>query len=108
MQVDKINFSVVTVLGGAAIAIAFFVRGELTAHSASEEAHPTITAQLGDIKGAQKSILADLKNAEIMRVDRLICDDSENEFYRDHILTLISEWQVLTDKDFPRDILRCA
>lgn len=100
--------SIVTVLGGAAVAVAFFVRGEMTTHSISETAHPGITSQLADIKGAQGFILADLKKAEIMRVDNLLCDDSENQFYRDHILGLITEWEQLTAQIFPREILRCV
>ena len=108
MQVDKLNFSVVTVLGGAAIAIAFFVRGELQTHSMSEISHPLMTAQLESIKGAQNDILADLKKAEIMRVDALICEDMQNQFYRDHIAELVAEWELLTGRRFPREILRCA
>ena len=102
------SFSIVTVLGGAAIAVGFFVRGELLTHRISEAAHPAITSQLADIKGAQVSILADLKKAEIMRVDVLICEDTANQFYRDHISTLIAEWETLTERTFPRDILRCV
>lgn len=108
MQVDKMSFSIVTILGGAAIAVGFFVRGELLTHRIAETAHPAITSQLGDIKTAQVSILADLKKAEIMRVDILICEDTANQFYRDHIATLISEWESLTERRFPLDILRCA
>lgn len=101
------SFSIVTILGGAAVATAFFVRGEMTDHRISETAHPAITSQLADIKGAQVSILADLKKAEIMRMDNLICDDTQNTFYRDHILQLITEWQALTNRIFPQEILRC-
>lgn len=108
MQADKLSIPIVTILGGAAVAVAFFVRGELLTHRIAETAHPIITSQLGDIRTAQVSILADLKKAEIMRVDVLICEDSANQFYRDHIATLIAEWETLTERTFPRDILRCV
>lgn len=102
------SFSIVTILGGAAIAVGFFVRGELGTHRISETAHPAITSQLGDIKTTQVSILAELKNAEIMRVDHLICDAPENQFYRNHIISLIAEWETLTGQHYPREILQCA
>ncbi len=105
---EKINLSIVTVLGGAAVAIAFFVRGEMTTHSISETAHPAITGQLAEIKGAQNFILGDLKKAEIMRVDQLICNDPENTYYIGHIFDLITEWETITNKIFPQQLLRCA
>ncbi len=108
MQADRLGIGITALLGGAAVAVAFFVRAELSTHSISELAHPLMVAQLGDIKGAQNSILADLKKAEVMRVDSLICEDPANSFYPGHIVELITEWETLTGQRFPREILRCA
>lgn len=108
MQADKVGIGITAVLGAAAVAVAFYVRAELSTHSVSELAHPLMVAQLGDIKGAQTSILADLKKAEVMRVDALICEDPANNFYPGHIVELLAEWELLTGQLFPRELLRCA
>ncbi len=105
---DKVSFGITAVLAAAAVAVAFYVRAELSTHSISELAHPLMVSELGDIKGAQNSILADLKKAEVMRVDSLICEDPANNFYPGHIVELITEWESLTGRQFPREILRCA
>ena len=101
MHVDKLNFGVVTVLGGAAVAIAFFVRAELSAHSTSAAAHPQIVAQLADIR-------ADQIRTQIFEMDARLCDDPENVFYKQELIDLITKWQTLTKQTFPRELLRCT
>ena len=96
-------------LGAALYAVmGYFVASELSGHANASNAHPAITLQMQAIVNGQNSIKGDLKKAEIMRVDNLICVDPNNAFYRNHILGLITEWERITIKIFPQQLLRCA
>lgn len=96
-------------LGAVLYAVmAFFVASELSIHINAANAHPAVILQMQQIMAGQNSIKADLKKAEIMRVDNLICEDQNNTFYISHILDLITEWEQITTKTFPQQLLRCA
>lgn len=96
-------------LGAALYAVmGYFVGNELSGHANASNAHPQITLQMQAIADGQNSIKGDLKKAEIMRVDILICADPDNAFYLDHILDLITEWEQITNGTFPQQLLRCT
>lgn len=106
---NKWNVATMLTLGAALYAVmGYFVASELRGHSNAENAHPAITLQMQTIVNGQNSIKGALKKAEIMRVDNLICADPNNAFYVDHILNLITEWERITSKIFPQQLLRCA
>lgn len=120
MQVDTVkksyarnsnrwNVATMLTLGAALYAVmGYFVASELSGHANAANAHPAITLQMQAIVDGQNSIKGALKKAEIMRVDNLICADSNNAFYRSHILSLITEWEQITEGIFPQQLLRCA
>ena len=106
---NKWNVATMLTLGAALYAVmGYFVASELRGHSTAENAHPAITLQMQTIVNGQNSIKGDLKKAEIMRVDNLICADPDNAFYLNHILNLITEWERITSNTFPQQLLRCT
>ena len=73
----------------------------LTIHSRSEAAHPVMTGQLSRIEARQ------IKD-EIIELDQLICKEPSNNYYREEILDKITEWETMTDKTFPLQLLQCT
>jgi len=70
-------------------------------HSASETSHPAITSQLQDIR-------ADQIKTQIMAMDKLICEQPSNNYYREELIRLITVWEGLTEQKFPTQLLRCG
>jgi len=97
------NLAIMISLGGILwSALAFYVGTELHNHSVSETAHPAITSQLVEIR-------SDQLKAQILEMDRLICQQPENNYYRQELLNLITKWERLNSpRKFPTQLLQCA
>lgn len=98
---NRWNVSITTLIGGAAVAVAFYVNVQLKDHSKDELAHPVIMSQLADLREGQK-------RQEILQADERICQDPDNTFYRQYIIKLIQEFERISGHKFPKELLRCA
>ena len=70
-------------------------------HSGSEMAHPVIVGKLDRIEARQ------VKD-EIMKMDERICKEPGNNYYREELLDLITQWEEMTKQKFPLQLLRCG
>lgn len=96
------NVGTMIAAGGMLYAImAFFVAAEIREHRTSVDSHPVIVSQLKDVSANQVY-------TQILNMDDRICGDSGNRYYRQEIIRLIAEWEKITGRQFPRELLRCA
>ncbi len=96
------NLAIMITIGGLLwTALAFYITTGVANHSMSETAHPAITSQLKDIR-------ADQIKTQIMGMDKLICEQPANNYYREELIRLITVWESLTEQKFPTQLLRCG
>ena len=89
-------------------AIAFYLGAELRGHNTEQTSHPTIQRAINENKQQLDSIEAGQVKAQIIQMDQRICEEPDNTFYRDELTRLITKWEKLENKTFPRELLRCA
>jgi len=81
---------------------AFYIGAQFTDHSMSETAHPAMASQVKDIR-------SDQIKGQIMNMDKLICEEPGNNFYREELIRLITLWESINKaKKFPSQLLRCS
>lgn len=113
--VEKPRFSrkwdygiMVTLAGGLLAAIMYIAGAEIGGHDSNAEAHPQIQSRLTAHDGSLNRIEAALLRESIMSMDARLCEDPNNNVYRNELARLISAWEALTKRTFPRELLRCS
>ena len=105
----KIDYAVILALLTALFgAIIYVVGAEIQDHNINPESHPTLVAKLATQGTQLNRVEANQIREMILRIDSLLCEDPKNAFYRQELSDRISEWERLTGKQFPRELLRCA
>jgi hypothetical protein len=90
--------ALMTMLSGT---VGYIVSSELTDHNHDREAHPSLSEQLDSVEAKQL-------RAYILHIDSLLCEDNGNEVYRRELAEHIDEYEKLTGRSFPRELLRCV
>ena len=98
----KWNFSLMIGIGTAlCVALAFYISAEVYEHSTADDAHPALSSQLQEIR-------SDQLKTQIIDMDKMICADPNNVYYRQELLDLITKWEKInTPRKFPYELLRC-
>ena len=89
-------------------AVMYIVTAEIDGHDANVESHPNIHARISAHDEKLDRIEANQLREQIMAMDTRLCEDPGNNVYRRELARLIDEWERLTRRTFPRELLRCA
>ncbi len=102
------NIGLTTLLGGASIAIAFYVGTMLENHSIDINAHPELTEQIQANGDQLNRIEANQVADRIEKLDARICVEPNNRELLRSMRELLAEYKKLSGEDFPEFLLKCA
>jgi hypothetical protein len=92
---------IITICGIIGTGLTWWTDYNFERHASSDTAHPKLAQQLNRLEANQVG-------EKIEKMDQRICDDPDNAYYKDELRKLIIEWETLTGKRYPTQLLRCG
>lgn len=105
----KWDYGIMLALASALLgAIVYIASAEINGHDSDQDAHPALQSSVQSNTDSLERIEANQLREQVLNMDARLCDDPNNNVYRNELARLISEWERLTKRSFPRELLRCA
>lgn len=102
------NIGLPSVIGAAAVAIAFYIGAQLSAHSIDHDAHPDLRAGIHANGEQLNRIEANQVAEQIEKLDERICIAPDDANLRRRMRELLSDYQKLMGESYPTFLLRCT
>ncbi len=100
-----IMLTLVTMLFGAMM---YIMGNSVMEHDFDSHAHPQLFAEVQQNSERLVKIESTQLMQAAMAMDARVCQDPQNRAYREELARLIAEWEALTERRFPRELLACV